>query len=122
MNISVEVSNNIINNALNGAFEGGAIRYWVKHIKSVPPAGQDTLPSDEAPLNFGHKVEVHLEESITKDGPTVFNLDYHAIHRGLTAMVKVAPRHFAALIDERDDGTTHDVFVQMCLFGEIIFA
>jgi hypothetical protein len=40
---------------------------------------------------------------------------------GLTAMAQKAPRHFADLVNENDDAITHDVFMQMVVFGEIIY-
>jgi hypothetical protein len=33
----------------------------------------------------------------------------------------LAPRHFADVLNENDDAGTGDVFLQCCLFGEIIF-
>lgn len=41
--------------------------------------------------------------------------------RGLKAMAQHAPRHMADLVNENDDAVTHDVFMQMVVFGEIIY-
>lgn len=36
-------------------------------------------------------------------------------------MAEKSPRHFADLLSEDDDATTHDVFIQHVLFGEVIY-
>lgn len=50
-----------------------------------------------------------------------FSMTLAAIIQGLSKMAVVAPRHFADLVAENDDAITHDVFVQCCVFGEIIY-
>lgn len=44
-----------------------------------------------------------------------------ALTNGLNIMATKAPSHFADLIKENDDAITHDVFMQMVVFGEIIY-
>lgn len=41
--------------------------------------------------------------------------------KGLAAMSAKAPTHFANLVSENDDAIAHDVFMQMVVFGEIIY-
>lgn len=40
---------------------------------------------------------------------------------GLQTMGEKYPQHFATFMQENDDAETADVFLQCCLFGEIIF-
>ncbi len=48
-------------------------------------------------------------------------LDRAALHRGIKTMAEKFPRHWADFISENDDAITGDVFVQCCLFGDIIY-
>lgn len=52
-------------------------------------------------------------------GKMVINRE--ALETGLNRMAKVAPRHFADLVNENDDAITHDVFMQMVILGEIVY-
>lgn len=54
-----------------------------------------------------------------KDG--FWRLDFSAIQNGLDVMARDYRRHFDNFIDESDDGTTADVFLQCCLFGKVVF-
>jgi hypothetical protein len=31
------------------------------------------------------------------------------------------PRHIADILSENDDATTGDVFLQLCLFGDVVY-
>jgi hypothetical protein len=41
--------------------------------------------------------------------------------RGLQLMADKYPNHFADFMQENDDATTSDVFLQLSVFGELIF-
>ncbi len=41
--------------------------------------------------------------------------------KGLQVMATKAPRHFSDFVNEGDDATTSDVFLQMICFGEIVY-
>ncbi len=49
------------------------------------------------------------------------NLTIEAIKGGVKIMAEKYPRHFGDWIGENDDATTGDVFLQCCLFGEVIY-
>lgn len=55
------------------------------------------------------------------DGGGMVILDLDAVRRGLQVMATECPRHFANLVNEDDDAETADVFVQCCVFGEVIY-
>lgn len=42
--------------------------------------------------------------------------------KGLQAMAKGSPRHFADLVGEGADGITSDVFLQYVVLGEVVFS
>ena len=48
--------------------------------------------------------------------------DRAALERGIAVMRKKSPKQFGLLVAEEDDATTHDVFIQYALFGEVVFA
>ena len=56
-----------------------------------------------------------------EDYGTTYVLNLKKIKRGLTSMAKKDPKHFADFISEDYDMITGDVFLQHCLFGEIIY-
>lgn len=60
----------------------------------------------------------NVEKDLYKD--ILFNLP--KIKKGLTVMAKKYPEHFADFIKEEYDQTTGDVFLQCCLFNEIIYS
>lgn len=70
------------------------------------------------PLNEGGGIVVEDIED-PDNGP--WTLDFRAIQRGLQLMAEKHPRHFSDLINENDDAETADVFVQLCLFGEVVY-
>mgnify|MGYP001581140220 CR=1 FL=1 len=66
-------------------------------------------------------VEIQDFEGGDDLNPKIYNLNIRKIKRGLTAMAKKEPKHFADFIKEDDDQITADVFLQCCLFGEVIY-
>lgn len=53
------------------------------------------------------------------NGPVT--LDYAAVCKGLVVMSQKYPKHFSNFIQECEDAETGDVFVQCCVFGELVF-
>jgi len=50
------------------------------------------------------------------------SLNLSKIKKGLTVMAKKYPKHFADFLQEDYDETTGDVFLQCCIYGEIIYS
>ena len=117
------VSDERLGDLLCNALEGGS-NYWYMIDSFNYPEGKS---KDNMPLQFRH-LELpfkggSLTISCTEDTsikPAV--LGYHAIRRGIRRMAKLYPRHYADFINEDDDAITGDVFLQCCLFGEVIFS
>jgi len=119
MKIEIEVSDEIISNLLCSAFEGGS-NYWIASTKTVEaPSGH--FDRTTTPLEPGGKVIVTLDEEHTKGAGVTYVLDRDAIARGLAAMREKAPKHFGDVLAENDDATTGDLFLQCCLFGEVVY-
>lgn len=51
----------------------------------------------------------------------LFRLSPRSLKRGWAIMAEKYPRHFADVLLQNDDVVTGDVFLQCCLFGEIIY-
>jgi hypothetical protein len=98
------------------AFEGGS-NYWytiVKHNKKeINAQFLSTLPAKE-----GGWVEVMDNEGELKKAVRV---DRSVAEKGLKIMAEKYPKHFTDFINENDDADTGDVFLQCCVFGNVIF-
>jgi len=134
--ISVEVKQEVtfqrIENLLCSAFEGGS-NYWYQIERYTAPKevtfkgdcldllkeGEDPMKAFKYlpyPQNEGGKVYITADD---EDKEYILNLD--SIKKGLKVMARDYPRHFNDFMQENDDASTGDVFLQCCLFGEVIF-
>lgn len=66
-------------------------------------------------------VDVDECECESDEGGERFILDFKAIERGIRVMASDYPRHWADFRSQNDDAQTGDVFIQCCLFGEVIY-
>lgn len=127
---TVTISRTRISDLLCNALEGGS-NYWyeIKEYGAPPRLDFMTSPGTvyrhlDYPLNEGGYL---LFEATGDDGPdeingtTQFRLDLDAIRRGLELMSEKQQPHFADFLAEEDDATTGDVFLQLCLFGELVY-
>jgi len=111
-----------VQDLLCSAFEGGS-NYWYEIISYNYPKGE-TRQS----LNIRHQHiqlpfkggSITIRSSETDDEPN-YILDLNAIEKGLQLMATKFPDHFADFIKEQDDATTGDVFLQCCLFKDVIY-
>jgi len=69
-------------------------------------------------LIFNHRA-IEIED--LENNRKLYRLNLAGIKKGLTVMAKKEPRHFADFLKEDYDETTGDVFLQCCLFGEVIY-
>lgn len=131
---TVEVPIRRIQDMLCCAFEGGS-NYWYMIEKFHEPKEFPNMfdePWDgkkpevyrhiDYPTNPGgylivsdRKLEGEIDE-VTKK-----KLDLDACVAGLQVMAQKYPRHFANMMQENDDAETGDVFLQCCLFGELVY-
>jgi hypothetical protein len=122
--ITVTIDRQRIADLLCAAFEGG-IGYWACITGYDEPIDPDykkylDVRYVDYPLNQGGAVLLEEIESGKNVNP-IHTLDMAAIGRGLYVMQHKYPRHFGAWLDENDDAITGDVFVQCCIFGEIVY-
>ena len=128
LTLKLEIPIKRLQDLLCGAFEGGS-NYWYrikrKHAPDGDPAtwpnrnSTDTVyPHIDYPSNPGGYLEICPDDEPSK----ICKLDLAAMERGLEPFVKVANgRHFADFMAGNDDAETADVYLQCCLFGEIVY-
>jgi hypothetical protein len=114
--VNVPVSDKRVGDLLCGAFEGGSSWFLIKRYENP-----DNLPTD-----YKH-IELPLSEHgavICADcelGVPEWRLDRAAIDRGLKLMATKHPKHWGDFIGENDDADTADIFLQLCLLGELVY-
>lgn len=125
MNKLTEEKKKRISDLLCNAFEGGS-NYWYE-IKGYK------YPEGKTKEDFEFQ---HIEVPITEDGAIIVGtlknddgsydmpekeLNLKACLKGLRVMRNLYPRHYADWLIENDDATTADVYLQCCLYGQLIF-
>jgi hypothetical protein len=121
MKIEIEVSDELISNLLSCAFEGGS-NYWLKSTRcelngDSPSRADRTL----IPLEHGGVVICTLQDEPYTGKGVEYRLTRASIEHGLVLMRDKHPKHFGDAIDESEDAITGDVFLQLCLFGEVVY-
>ena len=111
-----------VQDLLCNAFEGGS-NYWYQIMAYNFPKGQTKeslkieFPHLELPFKGGSLTIKDCDEN----GPKNYILDITFLCEGMKIMAEKYPIHFADFINENDDSITGDVFLQCCLFGEVIY-
>ena len=126
--VTININIEQIANLLCSAFEGGS-NYWYVIESARAPLNYDRYRSFpdtiikhiDYPLNAHGGLTISTLEGDEFSGRTKWPLNYSACVRGLTVMAEKYPHHFTAVLDESDDATTGDVFLQCCLFGEVVY-
>jgi hypothetical protein len=127
--INIDFSLERVSDLLCSAFEGGS-NYWYmieKFIKPPVVKGYTGLPDVyrhlDYPLSPGGALIVSDAVGSGCDGTSAkrARLNLKSIRRGLSVMAEKYPQHFAAWREENDDAETGDVFLQCCLFNEVVY-
>ena len=130
--ISVEVKQKVsierISDLLCSAFEGGS-NYWYQIDEFVKPKnfnnseeGDEKFRHLSYPINEGGSLVISTDEGeLNEEGSDKHTLNLKSIEKGLQVMARKYPSHFNDFMQENDDACTGDVFLQCCLFGEVIF-
>lgn len=123
--IEIEISEERIAYLLCCAWEGSMTGQW---------AGEATGGETGWPYTTKGPMRLLLDEPIVievqadrgdKRNGTKYVLDRAAVARGLSLLLspesKLPSRHAAALLNDDCDAETGDVFLQLCLFGEVVY-
>jgi hypothetical protein len=120
MKIAVPVER--INDLLCCAFEGGS-NYWIRCSAVVNDDRRGVTYNHEIPLAGG--TVALCDYDYMDDEPNVdewHQLDRAAIERGMPIFQKIAGgQHLADFLNENEDAITGDVFLQCCVFGEVVY-
>lgn len=117
-----EIPNQRVSDMLCCAFEGGS-NYWYIIKGYNYPAGQTKeslgieFPHIELPLIEGGSLIIGTLGDEMPD--TV--LDKAALHKGLELMARDWPNLWHDLMSGNDDADTGDTFLQLALYGKVIF-
>ena len=125
-----KVTDDFVSGLLCTAFEGGS-NYWYQSLR-VGSLPEGTVMKDfhcggrmQAPGNYFHWSQLvpvkggtvlldDAEEEDDDGNATVYELGKEQLSRGLQIMRERHPRHW-------QDAVTGDVFLQCCLFGDVIY-
>ena len=129
VNISTDITEERIRNLLCGAFEGGS-NYWYYDldykmgegytIEDFREKGRMTIEEYNQPYLLIPFVEGCAVIGKYEEGET-FELTREKLIKGIQLMPVKCPSHWKDFINENDDAITADVFLQLCLFGEIVY-
>lgn len=102
-------------NLLCSALEGGS-NYWYMI---------ENHNRKELGLDYVHEVVLHPEGEIIfseRENPEArHTLNLEKVQKGLHEFRVNHPVHYLHWVREQDDASTGDVFLQVCLFGEVIY-
>jgi len=109
------------------AIEGGS-NYWYDIIDmQVPdvlatPWGKDVYTPNYIayPFSAGGAIII-TDRELERDEQKKFTLDRQAIERGKKLIETGDPQILSDVITENSDAETGDIFLQLCLFGEVIY-
>lgn len=120
----VQVDPQRVQDLICSAFEGGS-NYWLGsgRVELMKPAYAD-LPKCGVVWYGNSERNVFAEEDFhvkifTEEGWK--DLTRVTVSKGLGLMAENYASHFADLRDENDDASTADIFLQLCLFGEVTY-
>lgn len=124
--------------ALCSGFEGG-IGYWAEIVGYKEPASLDVTLAKLSAEQYDHakedtsRVYRYIDYPLNKGGAVIlrdcegsegcesWTLTLAKIKTGLQIMADKYPNHFNDLVGCNGDAITGDVFIQCCLFGEIVY-
>lgn len=104
---------------LVSAFEGGSA-YWAQIEGRVSPKEDKNKDCYQTVFEGKGLWLSDARDAGEKDKRTAI-LDGTSIQKGLEIMADKYFLHFANVLNGNDDAETGDVFLQCCLFGEVIY-
>lgn len=136
-NVGLDIPYLRVADLLTTAFEGGS-NYWIRSVETQTPTVWRNLDPQtrclaDYVLNDGGKLTFTITEPFDDSDTIEYTLDMTKVREGLQVFLRgegfgmngenphKVPHHAANFINENDDAITGDVFLQICLFGEVIF-
>jgi hypothetical protein len=129
--VTQEVPEERVRDLFCSAWDGGSSYWCTMKDRTVPKAAEAIIKKERAERGefFDHEypfipgVKVILTDASGEDSgfPEPWELTREKLITGLQVMATKYPTHFANFQNEDDDAETADVYLQCCLFGEIVF-
>lgn len=129
MKIEIDISDSRVADLLCSALEGGCAWGWMLEFRAKTPAGAErakpwgdnyTPAYIYAPFTDGGSLVVEYLNADSERGTR--ELDRAQLQQGLRVMVEKHPYQLARILAESDDAHTGDMFLQCCVFGEVVYA
>ena len=125
----VRVKKQRVADLLCSALEGGS-NYWYRIEKFVKPKPKHLKPHTGTGGIFRH-----VDYPLCKGGAIIVSdhhgadggievhtrVDLEQIINGLELMCTLYPRHYSNWLTEKDDAETGDVFLQLCVLGDLVY-
>ena len=112
---------------LCNAFEGGS-NYWYMIEDQHQPDNFDNVDDDWREFNHiayptceGGYLMISDEQEAGEEDKRTEKLDLDSIRKGWRIMLEKYPHHFFDALQQNDDAITGDVFLQCCLYEELIY-
>lgn len=123
--VATEIDEQTARDLLCSAWEGGSnywcqVRGWRYAHDAAKRAAKQIEFAHERPFLPG--VTVVLTDATGEGGPKEpWELNREKLIAGLQVMATKYPKHFLNVLQENADAETGDVYLQCCLFGDIVF-
>lgn len=121
---TISLSAEKISDQVVTAVEGG-IAYWSTGFYLVQPSRADLTEkpwyADPKLYEGDFKIRVVQEEEHKAGAGRDVFLTPDSVRTGLKVMAEKYGSHFADMVQENGDATTADVFLQCCVFGDLIY-
>ncbi len=113
--VRVEISVAQVESLLVSALEGGS-NYWYRIENSKLPKGCQYWHE----VAFG-TVGLSISDHMANDKPRRGRVTPETMKKGLELMAREYSQAWSAVINDDADASTGDIFLQLCLFGEVIY-
>lgn len=122
--VKTAISSETIMYQVISAFEGG-ITYWADTADIVTP-DRSTLKeqpfyANQSLYEGDFKISITQQEEHIKGAGRDVLLTPENVQSGLDVMASKYGRHFADMMNENGDAITADVFIQCCVFGDLVY-
>lgn len=114
---TVQVPAEAIMNLIISAAEGGS-NYWIKRVRLASKHGGLDTPWYATKHLYEEDFEIHIWPEDEKEPRILTPIE---VQQGLNLMAERYPHQMALIHTENDDAETADIFLQLCLFGEVIY-
>lgn len=114
---ALKLSSQQIANQIVGAIEGGS-NYWMSGFYLESATHQATeRPWYSDPKIYDGEFRIRI---VTDEDESEFFTN-ETLKKGLDWLAEKHPRRLTEILNENDDAETSDVFLQACIFGEIVY-